>query len=137
MNKNANLIERIYTKANLSVADHSVDKIHQIKEVLPNVLIGSTKKNIVCGMLDVMKMDTQEILADANTRVKALTSALAVDEEETGTANNIDKQSIADLESQINKLRVGISTRVIEHKERFSIISDELDRVNKAMNLVS
>lgn len=137
MNNNINLIENIYSTANLATTDHVVNKVQEIKGVLPKLLTGSTKKNIVIGMLDVLKLDAKDIMLDADNREVALKTALSKFEKDADAAKKIDEQSIADLEAQAKRIRDGISTRALDQADKRSIINGEIKAIKDVKNIVA
>lgn len=124
-------IDSVYSKLNLSNTAVSIDKASDIRNNLPDTLTFTDKYNSVIGMLKVMNLDVNDLIADANTKISAIkesTSELVASIEATNA--DIDIQ-IEGLKEQIKNLQ-NTKERLGEYDKEINAHSNaELERLNE------
>lgn len=124
-------INCVYCNKNLLNSPVSIDKAGEIRNNLPDTLTFTDKYNSVIGMLKVMNLDADDLINDANTKIKAIkecTSELVASIEATNA--DIDSQ-IEGLKEQIKQLQ-NTKEKLGEYdKEINAYTNTELERLNE------
>lgn len=134
-----NLIKDIYDKAGITENESSINKIIDIKNAIPtsNLISRTHRRQIVFGMIDVMNLDGEIIVSDAEKRITALNNAASEISTNVTELRKISNQTIASLESQIRDIRQDQSAKELEGKSKAAEINAELTKVVTAKDFVS
>lgn len=134
--KNVSSIDDIYKAAEIEDLSKSIYKVEEIKEVLPNTLPMSTKKESVLGMMQISGVSVEEVLNDFNSRNLVLKSALESFSNETIHIIESHSKDIELLEEEINKRKESINSRKLEQEEQEKIIKNELEKINSIAEFI-
>jgi hypothetical protein len=136
-------VDDIYKKANeteenkLNDLNTSIFKIEEFKNALPKELPTVDKKNSILGILNVSKIELNDLLKDGDKRVNILQNFL----NQYGTIMkdeiSVNEQKIMELENQIKELQVQIINNKTYIEKETELITNEVNKINDIKKFIN
>lgn len=130
-------VDAIYAAANLSDLSKSIAQVALLKSKLPKNIDDASAKASVLGIMEATGLTKELVLADAESRAKALEDA------KTSFGASVDNDvanaeaQISELEKRIAELKEEITTKRNAKADQAAAVDAEESKINETVTFIS
>ena len=128
-------IDTIYASAGLSNTEKSVYKVEEIKNTLGS-LPKEAMKAATLGMMGVVKLTTEEVQADTESRSEVLAQALTQFTQKTAEIKSDMEITIAEMEEKIDTCKKFLAERELDQEKQQGLITVELEKIKAIKDFI-
>lgn len=129
-------IEEVYEKSNLSDASRSIFKVEEFNKHIPDNLPLDVKRQSIVGILSASGLQLDELLDDADKRIKALKDTMLITSQKSDQDIMEKEEEITNLLNKVDSLKQGILDRKLAQEQQNDFIEEEIGKIDNILKFV-